>query len=107
MTLDKDKPFKEMTSEEMSNVMRKVKSGPAKKKGKHPYSVPGVRLHGYLPAKMREDFTKCSDFAWRSGYLKRKNEYHFVSWAVERIMDAIKQEMAQNPRYSDLQDSQE
>lgn len=65
-----------------------------------------VRLHGYLPGKMGERFNRCMQYAWDSGWLKRKNEYMFVSWGIERIMDSIEEEMSQNPRFSDLQDNQ-
>ena len=66
----------------------------------------GVRLNGYLTSDMKERLTKCMDYAWKSGWLKRKNRYHFVSWAVERIIASIEEEMSHNPRFSDLQDSQ-
>lgn len=106
MTFDTTKPFEEMTAEEMGEVNRKLRKEQTKNKGKHPYSVPGIRLHGYLPAKMKDRFLICMDYAWKSGWLKRKNGYHFVSWGMERIIDSIEADMANNPRFSDLQDSQ-
>lgn len=106
MPIDTHKPFEEMTSDEMDEVTRKVRNETKKTKGKSPYTVPGVRLHGYLTGKMKSRFLICMDYAWKSGWLKRKNEYHFVSWALERIIDSIEEEMQNNPRFSDLQDSQ-
>ena len=106
MTVDKYKPFEEMTAEELEEVDRKVRTEPTRNKGKHPYSVPGIRLHGYLPAKMKDRFLSAMDFAWKSGWLKRKNKYYFVIWCVERVIASIEEEMSHNPRFSDLQDNQ-
>ena len=66
----------------------------------------GIRLHGYLPFVMGDRLTRCMNYAWDSGWLKRKNAYMFVSWAVERIIVSIEEEMSHNPRFSDLQDNQ-
>jgi len=65
----------------------------------------GVRFNGYLLPEMGERFFKCMQYAWDSGWLKRKNKYHFVSWAVERVMTSIEEEMSHNPRFSDLNDN--
>ena len=66
----------------------------------------GIRLNGYLTSDMKERLERCIDYAWKSGWLKRKNRYHFVSWAVERIISSIEEEMSHNPRFSDLNDNQ-
>lgn len=65
----------------------------------------GIRLNGYLSPEMRVRFETCMDYAWKSGWLKRKNIYMFVSWGIERIIDSIEEEMSHNPRFSDLNDS--
>ena len=66
----------------------------------------GIRLNGYLPGIMDKRLARCIDYAWKSGWLKRKNRYMFVSWAVERIIASIEEEMSQNPRFTPLEDSQ-
>lgn len=106
MTIDTEKPFDEMTPEELNKVMRQVKNTATKKKGKSPYSAPGIRLHGYLPAKMGDRFMICMDFAWKSGWIQKKREYNFVNWCVERIISSIEEEMSHNPNFPDLKDNQ-
>jgi len=65
----------------------------------------GVRFNGYLLPEMNERFFKCMKYAWDSGWLKSNKKYQFVSWAVERVMTSIEEEMSHNPRFSDLNDN--
>lgn len=103
--IDKDKPFNEMTASELDQITREVSKKTKGKIGRPMNSNQGIRLHGYVSGKDSIVFLKCLDYAWKSGWIEKKNGYHFVNWALERVMSTIIEEMSHNPRFSDLKDN--
>ena len=107
MAIDTTKPFGEMGAGEMDEIIRHVKKEIPKKRGRPIDTVQAVRLHGYIPGKMRDRFEACMEYAWRNRWINKETEYDFVNWAVERIMSSIEEEMSHSHRFPDLQDNLE
>lgn len=106
MDIDKNKPFMEMTPDEMSKVIQQVKEEMPKERGRPRHKEEAVRLRGYLPGKNRDRFMKCMTYSYNNGWIGEEKVYAFTNWCVERIITAIEDEMSHNPKFSPLKDSQ-